>query len=131
MPLLPPDLPNILFNNQNNTYPNVICKIFSIDDFINFDIPKNSLSILTVNIRSMRRNFTKLQAFLALRLKQSLDIICITETWLNENIDNCFYLEGFNKYSIYRNKNGGGIIIFIKHFLTVSRNEILSTINDN
>ena len=76
----------------------------------------NDLKIFHLNIRSLAHNGDNLLCYLSL-LKQSFDVICLTETWLNENrfIENTF-LE-YNQFHSRRSANqapGGGCAIFVK-----------------
>ena len=54
----------------------------------------NHLSILNLNMRSIPKNFTTLNQLLALN-KISFDIIAITETWLHENLEKLYTLNGY------------------------------------
>ena len=55
-----------------------------------------SISILTVNVRSLRKNLNNLEA-LVFSLESPPSVICLTETWLNEDDDNfCYLLKGYN-----------------------------------
>ena len=51
-----------------------------------------SLSVLNVNVRSLKSNLEKLEA-LVLARESPPDILCLTETWLAENNDPEMFLE--------------------------------------
>lgn len=111
----PATYPPILFRDDNQgNYPNVVCDIIDLDGFGDIRIASNSISVLNVNIRSCRRNFPKLEYLLSLR-QRNFDIITLTETWLEKNIDHCFNLNGYNKFDVYRNSHGGGVSIYAKN----------------
>ena len=49
---------------------------------------------LCINCRSLCANFTQLK-LLQENLEFSIDVIALTETWLNENKSNVFSLDGY------------------------------------
>ena len=74
------------------------------------------LKIFHLNMCSFPRNVNTLLGYLS-TIKQQFDIICLTETWLNEGrfIEN--YFSDYNKFYSKRPANqslGGGCAIFIK-----------------
>ena len=76
----------------------------------------NDLKIFHLNIRSLAYNGDNLLGYLAL-LKQQFDVICLSETWLNENrfIENSFL--DYNQFHSRRPANqppGGGCAILVK-----------------
>ena len=72
------------------------------------------MSILTVNVRSLKKHINDLEA-LVHSLESPPNIICLTETWLTENDDiNSLLVPGYNNYAIKnRNTHGGGVMIQI------------------
>ena len=81
------------------------------------DVPNlsNNLSIMHVNIRSISANGDELVAYLE-TLILKFDIICLTETWLNDDnfIDNIF--TGYIGYhSMRQNRRGGGVSIYVNN----------------
>lgn len=94
------------------------CQELSAEDVNTLDISNSHLSIIHVNIRSVRRNFSILESFLSFH-NFAYDIICITETWLTQNVDT-FNLDNYRKFCLYRNSHGGGIMIFLKNCFTVN-----------
>ena len=90
-----------------------------------YDVPKfnnvfhgdyrNDLKIFHLNIRSLPRNGDALIAYLYF-LKQKFDIICLTETWLNDNrfIENIF--PEYNQFHSMRPADqppGGGVAVLV------------------
>jgi exonuclease III len=68
-----------------------------------------------INIRSIRNKIDHLKVFLHLN---DFDILCVTETHLNDN-DNNINIEGFNPIRLDRKltediKGGGGILCYVK-----------------
>ena len=77
------------------------------------------LKLFHLNIRSLPRKIDSLSGYLNL-LKEKFDIICISETWINEGrfIENCF--EGYNQFFSKRPSDkspGGGCAIFVKKII--------------
>ena len=86
------------------------------------DNSTSSLAILQLNIRSLPRNGNCLVAFLE-TLGRKFDIICLNETWLNENrfIEDLF--PNYNAYHSMRPSQmppGGGVSIYISKTLSAS-----------
>ena len=76
----------------------------------------NDLKLFHLNIRSLPRKINSFENYLNL-LKQKFDIICISETWINEGrfFENCF--DDYNLFFSKRPANkapGGGCAIFVK-----------------
>lgn len=71
---------------------------------------------------------TKLQDFFSSIASDDYDIICITETWLCEEIDSCDLFD--DRYTVYRRdrdsstsgfKRGGGVLIAVKRCFSTSQ----------
>ena len=90
---------------------------------------KTNLSVLSVNIRSIRANFNQLLAFTSY-IKHEFDFIIVTETWLESSLNVGLDIPGYVSEHIFRNKHGGGISIFYLPIYSVSKISELSTIND-
>ena len=76
----------------------------------------NDLKVFHLNMCSFPRNVNSLLTYLS-TLKQQFDVICLSETWLNEGrfIEN--YFPDYNKYFSKRPVSqsfGGGCAIFVK-----------------
>lgn len=87
---------------------------------MNCALPSDKLNICHINIQSLcARNLSKFNELKLVVLDSKLDIVCISETWLTENIsDEVIAIEGFN---LIRNdrlySQGGGICIYYKKYL--------------
>lgn len=91
----------------------------SLNDFFH-ELPNNSylsISCMHINIRSIIKNFTKLQQIIH-NCIIPLDVIVITEAGISSNIVQLYNLSGYTMYPQLRsNKRGGGIIVYIRsHF---------------
>ena len=75
-----PDL--IFFNDHSEAASS---PYYTIDEFscVSNSLLKNSFSILQINIRSMNKNFEKLQEYLNV-VKGKFSIIALTEMWCND-----------------------------------------------
>ena len=80
----------------------------------------NSFKICTLNCRSLLNKHAELQALI---LNEGIDIICITETWLNQHSPSeLFVIPGYNFYrkdrhetcTPWSNLGGGGVAIYVK-----------------
>ena len=76
------------------------------------ELMPNTLSILTINARSLAARYRGLVAHLKV-LKNNITFIVVTESWLktNENDFN-FEIDGYKSVSLYRGSIGGGIKIY-------------------
>jgi exonuclease III len=77
-----------------------------------------TLTILHQNICSIRNKITELEVLLSTELKE-IDILCLTEHWLNDLNIHCINIGGFKLISAFcRNSSKyGGSSIFVKDFL--------------
>lgn len=82
-------------------------------------INQSRLSCITFNARSLRGSFSRIRVFLR-SIDYDFTFIIVTETWLNNDIDLGFDLDGYSSVGLCRNVNGGGIKIFIRDGLNYS-----------
>jgi hypothetical protein len=75
-------------------------------------------ALLHLNIRSCSKNFNHFEAYLN-SLKETYDVIVLTETWNDESRNNLFSLQGYSHVSLNRNKHGGGIRAYYRNELVV------------
>ena len=109
----------LFHNDRNFTDDNPIktCNFYSTQEF-NSSITSrpntnNTLSLLHLNIRSIRNKFDAFLNYLQ-TLTHTFSIVVLTETWLNDN-DSNILIPGYNLTKFNRqNKVGGGICIFFK-----------------
>ena len=105
---------NLPLINENLDEPEINCNYYPLGDVQNVHDVINdtkSFSLLSLNIRSLRRNFSSLISFLTTFLLK-FNLIILVETWLTKDIDNIFNISGYRQVNLYRNKNGGGIKVF-------------------
>ena len=88
---------------------------------INKKIDEHNLTFIHLNIRSLNHNFEYLTDFLNLLTKKP-EIICLSETWLNNinnnnlNIPN--YKQVINNRHCQDKRRGGGVCIYVTNNLT-------------
>ena len=75
--------------------------------------------MLHLNIRSCRQNFAAFHVFLTLLICK-FSIIALTETWLTNDVDLLFGLDGYNEFNQYRSSHGGGIKLYIRDSYNVN-----------
>lgn len=83
-------------------------------------LDNNNINLCHVNIQSLcARQMSKFNEFKMCFTNSKIDIICLTETWLSEDIPN--ELVAVDGYKLYRNdrrySRGGGICIYCKNDL--------------
>ena len=88
-----------------------------------------AFSVLYMNIRSCRQNFSSFIAFLNSLMIQ-FTLIILVETWLNQDIDVGFHIDGYNHINLYRNERGGGIKVYYIETLKVEILSNFTCIND-
>lgn len=91
-------------------------------------IDSNSINILSLNIRSINRNFDVFMLTIANTL-QNIDIIVLSEAWLlgRNFAPNEFHIQGFKSYSTIKNKNqNDGVVIYVRINLDYVVEEFLS-----
>ena len=107
-----------LYVDEDSLIPVHSDKYCSPYHFENFKakFQRPNISIIHVNIRSLRANFTKLKILLA-SLSHPFDIIIVTETWLTNDTCNLFQLHNYNFISQNRERRGGGVGMFIRNHI--------------
>lgn len=90
----------------------------------------DKLKILSLNIRSLRTNFSELELFLQ-NTGVSFDILALSETWVMKCESYKYFLSGYNLFVQEREeKRSGGVALYIKSNITGSVDEInCSTFN--
>ena len=90
----------------NDLFINNLCRLVKVNEveITAFHNIKN-FSIVVINIHSLHANFEKLLFFLSL-IKIPLSLIVLGETWLDQNIDKLYNINGYYHKSIHRNRHG-------------------------
>ena len=106
---MPSNCPNFRFSDQSSGersffVPNTECSIHKSKT--------KTMSILIVNVRSLRKNLLNLEAFIY-SLDVQPDVICLTETWLSETDEISSYIvTGYNGFvATNRGSKGGGVML--------------------
>ena len=85
-----------------------------------FNLPKKGLKIVQLNTRSITNKLDQIRLMMH---KKSMDILAITETWLDNSwIDNELVITGYNLFRRDRKTaQGGGIIVYTHNSLSAKR----------
>ena len=117
-------------NDHNRYLKNIDPDInYMIEDSCNYTIntedikikSSKELTMMTFNIRSIKKNFSNFNNLLS-RIQCKLHIICLTESWLGEkdNIED-FRIDGYHK-PLHQNRlgymHGGGVTTYIHKDIT-------------
>ncbi|CAB3243057.1 unnamed protein product [Arctia plantaginis] len=88
-----------------------------------------NLKILTLNIRSITKNFDNLLIAIK-RMRVNLDILCLMEYWLNDNTT-VPQIPGYTSYNTtkFSNQNGGVVVNVRDLWNAVSKEPILEDAN--
>ena len=105
----------------NNPVPSLpssssdMCPFFRSPDRGNSCCPPHSMNTITLLHYNARSLFPKLDYLKVESEIHMPDIICITESWLDNCITNDeLKISGFNLLHLDRNRHGGGIVLYIK-----------------
>ena len=117
-----------------------VCEIQSINDFDllntyfkqNVSLNQFGLSCLTINIRSLRENFSKLILTLE-SLKFKPKIIICTETWISTYETSLYSISDYESiFSCNDSYRAGGVAIFLNKSLEITNQKIFNfTTADN
>ena len=105
-----------------------LCKYADFKD-IPLCIPIKNFSFLLFNIRSCRKKFNEFECIFNDYFK-NFSCIALTETWLTQDFEHLFSIQGFRSFNVYRTPNGGGIRLYCKNDLQVSIIQEFSCMTD-
>ena len=90
------------------------CHGYCINDFLfSQSFFADKLSILNVNCQSLRNKFFLFEQFLAC-CNVPFDVICVTETWLNDDETKFFEISNYTFSGAQRATRGGGAGIYVR-----------------
>lgn len=117
---------------DNNFFVNNNICYYYTDEQYNQNIESNGkLSIIHFNSRSLSANFNNIREYLH-TFTNPFNIIAISETWIDNEKDIDFELDGYELRSKNRpNKGGGGAAIYVDTTLHFSVVESMTTVVDN
>ena len=104
------------------------CRYLDIVNFRSYEW-SNNVSILLCNIRSCRRNFLDFTCYFN-DVLHNYSCIILIETWLSNECENVFCINGYRFFDLYRNNYGGGIRIYTKELLNANVLQEFSLIDD-
>ena len=80
-----------------------------------FSLCNDKFYILYFNARSVLPKFDQLNLVVDVHHPH---IICVVETWLcNDILDNELFISGYQLFCFYRNRHGGGILMYVNNTL--------------
>ena len=114
--------------SHNLTIPDTIYTFF---DSLKLTNNNDTLTILSLNIRSIPTNLTLFSdLFLSMsNFVTDLDILCFTETRLDDQIIPLYQLPGYTMFNTCRNRYGGGVAVYICRKYKSKLSDICSIIN--
>lgn len=109
-----------MFSNELDHYNHIEHhETMEIDDFfdsqaiMNYNIKNESINILHMNIRSMRKNFEQFSCYLN-RTGIKYQIVLLSETWITDEHDCNYELNGYSRIDkIARYSRSDGLCMFI------------------
>jgi hypothetical protein len=108
---------DIMYYFFGNVYNEVFCDIN--DTYFNVFVkgkPKDALSCNFLNARSLANKFDEIKILLS---TAKLDVFCISESWLDQSFDDKdLNINGYNIVRSDRNRNGGGLVSYIRESLS-------------
>ena len=94
-----------------NSPPFDVRSLYPKLDFINPSLSTSQIILFLFNVRSLypKLDFLKIEC-----VDRKPDIVCLTETWLDNGITNDeFSIPGFNQIRLDRNRHEGGVALYI------------------
>ena len=127
--------PDINFYNEMYSSSGGHCNYYSEDTFRNAIATRVSdtmnFSLIHLNIRSMKKNLGKFDAYLDL-FQFPFSIIALSETWLHDHNAGLYRIDGYRLIEKHRtSKKGGGVAILMKNELNCVYREDLSLFNED
>ena len=110
---LNPDL-NFFLHNETN----INCQYHFNDTFQNSIVEPNNnhmFSMLSININSIPRNLNYFITTCLDTIDFKFDILSFCETKLNDDIEQLYIIENYNKFTNNTSRKSGGIALFIKN----------------
>ncbi|ESO02494.1 hypothetical protein HELRODRAFT_161769 [Helobdella robusta] len=116
---------NEVCENVENSQQNIanICKIYDVNDFnsemkiIKNQFNQNLFNILHINVRSLLNKSDDIYDFLR-ELNFEIDVLAISESWLNDSNENLIDINGYVFKGKHRRiKHGGGVGFYKKNNL--------------
>ena len=96
----------------------IVCENYYVENIkLTSNFSEESFSILNVNCQSLRNKFSQFEQFL-MSFEIFFDVICLTETWLNNELD-FFKLDNYSFSGTQRKTRGGGAGIYVRDGLDV------------
>ncbi|RNA03789.1 RNA-directed DNA polymerase from mobile element jockey-like [Brachionus plicatilis] len=90
-----------------------------LNELLNFNKSSSNFQALHLNINSILNYLYEVNEILN---SKKFDFVCFSETKLDETIPNTFFKNNhYNKIRLDRTRHGGGLLVFIKYGLSVTK----------
>ena len=113
---------NLLDIDSSNSNITSLCNYIDCDEYMSLYKTSSidKFCVMHINCRSLAANFSAVSDIIVDDLKCSLDVIVITETWLQDNCAVLYNIPGYKMYHHQRdNARGGGDCIYVRDFHNV------------
>ena len=125
--------PDSLYFNRLGFQLNSNCNYYNEDEFnsrmTNMNTPRDAISMIHLNIRSIAANLTNFLAYLE-NIQLNFSVIALSETWLRPDTQDCYNIPGYNHVSLVRPNNaGGGVSLFIQEHIEFRERHDLYTVD--
>ena len=120
--------PDLNYNDILDLSDNFSCRYYTVDTFQQSlsDNIKQTLSVLSFNIRSFNKNSDEFLGFLD-SINHDFDILILTETWGKDDTQSLCNIPGYIATHNHREgKRGGGVSIYVRDLFSF---EILDAVN--
>ena len=107
---------NYFINDNNHISSNANCnqcKYYFSDTLNRTNFTNDMLSICSLNINSMSKNFLSFNELFHDDSKPEFDIIGICESKLSKDIETLFTLSGYSMFALSNKRNSGGLILYV------------------
>ena len=127
--------PDLQYFNDQTSINAINCDYYLEESFIdkasklcNSD---NGFSLIHLNIRSVPKNLSHFSNYCH-GLPHTFSVIGLTETWLNERTRDLYGIDGYQHFSLVRDrKRGGGVSLFVQNDFNVTTRTDLGIMNEN
>ena len=125
-----PDLNFFSGYNQVGAKCNYYLESSFNEDLAKNKYAKNVFSVCHANIRSVSKNLNSLESYLKM-LKHEFTIVGLTETWLQNENNDLYSLNGYHFIGKHRvNRGGGGVAVCLKDHMAFSERNDISIFDD-
>ena len=94
---------------------NNMCNYHDLTSYERLVNSEQGVKVLHINARSITGKFDEIKTLIK-TLHNKIDVLCITETWLNDDDKELFQIDGYRSYHLVRtSREHGGVSIFVSN----------------